>query len=335
MGPLNETLFFCPLQQQLLAWEAKDVFNPTAIVKDDKIYRAEDSEGSFAGTSRIGLAISTDGLHFDRMPTPIFYPANDSFVDYEWEGGCEDPRIVEDEAGTYFMMYSAYNGTLARLSVASSPDLATWTKHGLVFGSVENGKYNELWSKSGSVVTRREGDKFIATKIDGKYWMYWGESNIYVASSDDLVNWTPMTDVNGGATEFNLTVVFGPREGRFDSWLVEPGPQSILSQEDGTILLIYNSKNKDPTAGGDQELPLGTYAAGQVLMDATAPWNLLERTESYFMKPDKDYEVIGQVNNVVFLEGLVSYKGSMYIYYGTADSKIAVAVYDEEARPYV
>jgi predicted GH43/DUF377 family glycosyl hydrolase len=70
-------------------------------------------------------------------------------------------------------------------------------------------------------------------------------------------------------------------------------------------------------------------------MDATAPWNLLERTESYFMKPDKDYEVIGQVNNVIFLEGLVSYKGRMYLYYGTADSKIAVAVYDEEAQPHV
>jgi predicted GH43/DUF377 family glycosyl hydrolase len=81
----NDEAVFLPLQQQSLAWEAKDVFNPTAIVKDDKIhllYRAEDSEGSFAGTSRIGLAISTDGLHFERMPRPIFYSANaNCFVD--------------------------------------------------------------------------------------------------------------------------------------------------------------------------------------------------------------------------------------------------------------
>jgi predicted GH43/DUF377 family glycosyl hydrolase len=43
------------------------------------------------------------------------------------------------------------------------------------------------------------------------------------------------------------------------------------------------------------------------------------------MKPEKDYEIAGQVNQVCFLEGLVKYKGRWFVYYGTADSKIAVA----------
>ena len=329
LGPLNETLFFCPLRQSYVAWEAKDVFNPTAMVRDGKIhllYRAEDWEGMFAGTSRIGLATSTDGLHFERMPTPIFYPANDSWVSLEWEGGCEDPRIVEDETGTYYMTYTAFDGTVARLLIASSTDLETWTKYGPIFGG--DGEYKDLWSKSGSIVTRRDGDKFIAVKLNGKYWMYWGDTNIYCAWSDNLINWFPMTD-NNGATEYNLTIVFGPREGKFDSQLVEPGPQAILSETEESILLIYNSRNLGGENGGDPELPEGTYAAGQVLLNPGAPWELVARTENYFMKPDKDYEVIGQVNNVVFLEGLVSYNGKMYLYYGTADSKIAVAVFDE------
>jgi predicted GH43/DUF377 family glycosyl hydrolase len=81
-------------------WEGKDVFNPAAVVKDDKVYmlyRAEDFVGKHKGTSRLGLAISEDGLHFNRLPEPVFYPDNDKMKEFEWEGGCEDPRIVEDE----------------------------------------------------------------------------------------------------------------------------------------------------------------------------------------------------------------------------------------------
>ena len=71
--------FFCPVQEKELGWEAKDVFNPAAVVKDDRVYllyRAEDHEGKYAGTSRIGLAVSDDGLHFTTMPERQFFDAN-------------------------------------------------------------------------------------------------------------------------------------------------------------------------------------------------------------------------------------------------------------------
>jgi predicted GH43/DUF377 family glycosyl hydrolase len=67
------------------------------------IYRAEDVVGIYAGTSRLGLAISEDGLHFTRRREPVFYPANDSMKIYEWEGGVEDRRFVEAEDGRYIM----------------------------------------------------------------------------------------------------------------------------------------------------------------------------------------------------------------------------------------
>ena len=82
--------FFCPVQEKELGWEAKDVFNPAAVVKDDRVYLlycAEDHEGKYAGTSRIGLAVSDDGLHFTTMPEPVLYPEKDEFSVYEWEGG--------------------------------------------------------------------------------------------------------------------------------------------------------------------------------------------------------------------------------------------------------
>ena len=86
--PDTNSRFFCPLQNDTVQWEAKNVLNPTALVKDGKVYllyRAQDS----AMTSRIGLAISEDGIHFKRKAQPIFYPSKDSFAIYEGKGGIE------------------------------------------------------------------------------------------------------------------------------------------------------------------------------------------------------------------------------------------------------
>jgi predicted GH43/DUF377 family glycosyl hydrolase len=316
---LATTIFNCPVRGEAVKWEEKDVFNPAAVVRKGKVYllyRAEDKVGKYAGTSRIGLAVSNNGLTFVRQPQPVLYPDNDFMKIYEWEGGCEDPRIVSRDDGTYLLTYTAYDGKTARLCVATSSDLVTWKKHGLAFEKAGGGKYKNLWSKSGAIVCRREGSQMIATKIKGKYWMYYGDTDIYVATSDNLLDWQPMEKEEG-----KITVAFGPRKNRFDSRLVESGPPAWITNKG--IRLIYNGMNLD--TGGDATLPGGTYAAGQVLMDMEDPTKVLKRTSSYFMRPDKAYEIIGQVGNVCFLEGLVHFKGRWLLYYGTADSKIAVA----------
>lgn len=320
LTPDSQFTFRCPVRNETLKWEEKDVFNPAALVRNDTVfllYRAEDKVGKYAGTSRIGLAYSTDGMHFTKHPQPVFYPDNDSLKKYEWEGGCEDPRVVEDETGTYYMTYTAYDGDKARLLVASTKDLFHWTKHGLVFAKAFAGKYINHWGKSGAIVSKYENGKTIATKIRGLYWMYWGDTDIFLASSPDLVNWTPVE-----TADKKLLSVFGPRKNKFDSDLVEPGPPAMLTN-DG-IVLLYNSRND--TAKGDKNLPQYTYTASQILLDANDPSKVVDRMENYFMRPDKPYETTGQVNQVCFVEGLVEYKGKWFLYYGTADSKIAVAV---------
>ena len=73
--------FIDPISKKSIAWEAKDVFNPAIVVKNDSIfmlYRAQDKIGLPGGTSRIGLATSLDGLHFTKLSAPVFYPDNDS-----------------------------------------------------------------------------------------------------------------------------------------------------------------------------------------------------------------------------------------------------------------
>lgn len=308
--------FHCPVRQEQVLWEEKDVFNPAAIVRNNMVFllfRAEDIIGKHAGTSRIGLATSPDGLHFKKKGTPVLFPDNDSLKVYEWEGGVEDPRVVETAGNNYVMTYTAYDGKTARLMLATSDDLEHWTK----YGPVLQGKYKNTWSKSGAIVVAESDGKMIAQKISGKYWMYFGDTDLFVAESDDLIHWTPVEE-NG-----QLKKVLSPRPGMFDSRLVESGPFA-LSASDG-IVLIYNGMNLD--TGGDSTLASGAYCGGQALFDRNDPTKLVDRLDSPFICPDKDYEVRGQVNQVCFLEGLVYFKGKWMLYYGTADSRIAVAVH--------
>ena len=327
-------VFTDPVSGRLLRWEIKDVFNPAIVVKEGKVfmlYRAQDSVGKPAGTSRIGLAYSADGYHFTRYPTPVLYPDNDAEKKYEWEGGCEDPRVVEDGKGTYYMTYTAYDGTTARLLIATSTDLMHWTKHGHAFARAYQGKYVDKWSKSGSIVSRYENGRVIAAKNNGKYWMYWGDQNIWAATSDNLIDWTPVemapgeqppVALRGQALNMpHLKIVVPTRARKFDSDLVESGPPAMLT--DKGIVLIFNGRNVP--AMGDSLIPEGTYAGSQALLDRGNPARLLDRLDQYFIRPDKPYEITGQVGQVCFLEGLADFHGRWMLYYGTADSKIAVA----------
>lgn len=314
LSPSTTETFTCPLQQKTIAWSEKNVLNPAAVVKDGKVYLLYRSQDS-AMTSRLGLAVSEDGFHFTKMKEPVLYPANDSMKQYEWKGGVEDPRIVETDDGRYILTYTSYDGKTARLCIASSTDLQHWTKHGLVLNSE---KYKNSWSKSGAIIAEQKGNKITAAKINGKYWMYFGDTDLFIASSDNLIHWTVLENEETK----KMVPVLNPRPGYFDSRLVEPGPYALLRPQG--ILLMYNSSN---AAGySDTSLPKFTYSAAQALFDKTQPWKLINRSSSYFIHPDKPYEKVGEVNEVCFVEGLVYFNSKWFLYYGTADTKIAVAV---------
>lgn len=314
LHPDTGFVFMDPVTNTLVNWQSKNVLNPTAIIKESKvylIYRAQDS----AMTSRLGLAISEDGIHFTKQPEPIFYHQKDTFLQYEWKGGVEDPRIITMENGDYFLTYTAYDGKTARLCFAVSKDLQNWEKKGPVLNSAQ---YINTWSKSGAVVVEKKGDQFVAKKIGGKYWMYFGDTDLFMASSLDMMHWTPLENEESK----KLVAVLTPRAGFFDSRLVEPGPYALYTKKG--IALIYNSSNA--ANNNDPQLPKFTYAASQALFDPIAPYKLIDRKASYFIYPDKPYELTGEVNNVCFVEGLVHFKQQWFLYYGTADTKIGVAI---------
>lgn len=281
-------------------FESAGVFNPAVVPKDGDfvmLYRAQDSKG----TSSLGYATSPDGIHFTRRPEPVLIAA----APYEKGGGVEDPRIVQ-MGDTYVLTYTGYNnldgrgpeGKDAQLCLATSRDLTHWTRGGVILPAYQ-GRWNVGWTKSGAIVPE---------KINGNYWMYYlGEDGerrhpMGLASSVDLIHWNDATDQPALAA----------RAGRFDSRVVEPGPPPLVLP-DG-IFLIYN--------GADDRL---VYRTGWALFDKNDPRRLLDRSDQPIFRPERPWEKVGQVPNVVFVEGLIRQPSRWLFYYGGADKYIGVA----------
>jgi predicted GH43/DUF377 family glycosyl hydrolase len=323
IAPNAASVLRSPFNDSTVRWEAYATFNPAAVVRQGRVYllyRAEDATGDTViggHTSRIGLAESSDGLHFTRRATPVLYPDRDTQRQDEWPGGVEDPRIVEREDGEYVLTYTQWNRKTPKLAVATSRDLVNWDKAGPAFAGVGDGKYLKTETKSGAILCRFVDERCIATKVNGKYWMYYNVPDVLIATSDDLISWTPLEDENGRPLK-----VLSPRPGYFDSWLVEAGAPAILTPRG--IVLLYNAGNS--SRHGDPSVPARTYTAGQALFDARNPVRLIARTDVPFLRPSEPYEKSGQYREgTTFVEGLVRFSGRWILYYGTADSRVAAA----------
>ncbi len=317
-------VFTDPITKQLVKWQRADVFNPAAIVKDDKVfmlYRSEDNPAAAIGgrTSRLGLAESEDGIHFKKYPLPVLYPDSGQYMQYDYPGGCEDPRLVQSEDGTYVVAYTAWNNKMARLSIAFSKDLIHWQKKGPAFAKAYNAKFLNTWSKSGSMVTKLINGKQVLARLKGKYWMYWGEQFINLAWSENLYDWNPLIN-----DKEELISLAKPRPKKFDSNLTECGPPAIITEKG--IELFYNGKNATDD-NADPSLPKGTYSTGRIIFDKANPEKIIKRSDTCFLKPTLPHELNGQYKaGTTFAEALVFFQGKWFLYYGTADSFVGLAI---------
>jgi len=280
------------LSPQGTSWESTGTFNPAVVFHNGKfvmLYRAQDA----SGTSRIGYAEGTDGLHFTRRAEPVLSPE----TDYEREGGVEDPRL-QKIGDTWYLTYTGYNKKDAQLCLATSRDLMHWERKGVILPAYK-GNWNVAWTKSGAIAPER---------IDGRYWMYWlgtaadKTDQMGLSYSSDLIHWSEATP----------TPVLPRRPGMFDSRVVEPGPPPILTERG--IVLIYN--------GADDKL---VYRTAVAVFDRRDPRKLLSRSDAPLFSPEKEWEKVGQVPNVVFVEGMVRRSDRFLFYYGGADKYVGVA----------
>jgi len=209
----------------------------------------------------------------------------------------EDPRLVQF-GDTYYLTYTGYNKKDAQLCLATSKDLIHWERKGVMLPAYK-GRWNVGWTKSGAIVPER---------IDGKYWMYFlgtgadKNDQVGLATSTDLLHWTEASDAP----------VLAVRAHKFDARVAEPGPAPIVTPKG--IVLIYN--------GADDNL---VYRTGLAMFDRKNPGVLISRTDDPVFAPEKEWEKVGQVPNVVFVEGMLRQEKRYLIYYGGADRTIGVA----------
>lgn len=279
-------------------WEAKATFNAAAIDLDGKIsllYRAM----SLDNTSVIGLAESIDGFHIDqRSDSPIYLPREEFEQKKVINGnsGCEDPRLVEIEDQIY-MLYTAYNGI-------ESPKVAISQISKIDFLSKQ-------WNFSRPIIITPDkiDDKDAAifpTKIDNQYLII---HRIGVNICGDFVK---SLDLQGLKLSQCIEIL-KPRLGMWDSAKV--GLASPPLRTDQGWLLFYHGISTDHN----------TYRLGVALLELDNPTKVLSRLADPVLEPVMSYEKQGQVPNVVFPCGIVNRNGTLFIYYGGADSVLAGA----------
>ena len=325
--------FDCPMLGTPVRWAEGAAFNPAATVCDGRIavlFRSEDdlNQGIGTRTSRLGLAWSDDGISMQVEPAPVLFPGEDSQKEFEWPGGCEDPRVAMTGDGLYVCLYTQWNRQCPRLAVATSRDLRNWTKYGPAFAKAWEGRFRDLPTKSASIVTALEEGRLVIHRFEGsgpfagKYVMYWGEAFVNVAVSDNLTDWTPLLAEDG-----SLLRVMEPRDGYFDSLLTECGPPAVLTAKG--IVLIYNGKNARGDGKRDPQVSPEAYCPGEALFDPADPTRLLDRLDTPVLQPEEAFERTGQyAAGTIFSEALVYRDGCWYLYYGCADSRVGVAICD-------
>ena len=261
------------------AWEALNVFNPGVFHHNGifhMFYRAQGLDY----TSRIGYAISEDGVHFKRLDQPLISPHD------EWETrGIEDPRItyLSDE-GRFIMAYTAYSPSGITPMFAESSNLLTWKRIGPLIRGEDN-KDHVLFPR----------------KIGGRYVSFHRRPpSIWIASSDDLVEWE------------DFAMVMSPRDDSWDSKRVGAGGVPI--ETDFGWLVLYHAYDFDHV-----------YRFGACLLDLKDPRRVISRPQQFIMEPEEVWELKGDVPRAIFSAANPVVNGIVYVYYGAADRVIGLA----------
>jgi len=272
-------------------WECTNVFNPGVLYHNGLFHMFYRAQG-LDWVSRLGYAVSTDGVHWNRMREPILEP-----IDGSDSRGLEDPRLVEIE-GIFYMTYTAYgsefqgSGTPTHSGggilpmIARSRNLITWERVGPIVRGEDN--------KDHILFPRRIGGRYVALH---RRW-----PTIGLAYSDDLLHWP----------EDDMVPIFGPRETGWDSKSV--GSNGVPIETDEGWLLLYHAYDEDHI-----------YRFGTCLLDLDDPSRIIHRAAEAIFEPRELWELKGDVPNVVFSGANPVVDGTVYVYYGGGDHVIGLA----------
>lgn len=281
-------------------WECYNVFNPSVIYHNGLFHMHYRAQG-LDWVSRLGYAVSQDGIHWNRMRRPVLSP-----IDGSDSRGIEDPRVVEID-GVFYMTYTAYGrdyrgqGEPTHLGggilpmVARSENLITWERIGpIVVG--EDNKDHVLFPR----------------KIKGRYAaLHRRWPHVWIAYSADLATWP----------QDEMAAIYGPRaENWWDGTSV--GSNGVpIETEHGWLCLNHGYTVVHQEGGAITRV----YRLGVILLDLEDPTRVLARPSEPIFWPEEIWELRGDVPNVVFNNANVVVDGLVYAYYGGADHVIGLA----------
>jgi len=308
-------------------WESKAVFNPGAVIKDNKIFLLYRAIGEYdAYISRLGLAISEDGFNFERVGNkPLVEPT----ADYD-KWACEDPRITKID-DTYYITYVALSQRIkeggkptyeiihflnSQTALLTTKDFVSFDRHGIItpndsdnrdvviFPEKINGQFVIIhrphrWCKNWF---KNSLSKKINVEMPVGYDDLPQRAGTWIACSDDLKNWHDHKLI------IRCTDKMDEKTGA--------GAPPIKTEQ-GWILFYHNVSKNDK-----KEI---IYTARAILLDLSNPSKVIAKIPYDILKPEADYEVKGDVNKVVFPTGVVVKDETIYVYYGAADKQCCLA----------
>ena len=274
-------------------YKCNSVFNAAATIYDNKVLllcRVEDMKGA----SHLCKAVSEDGFTnwvIDKEPTlkaePDKYP--------EEAYGVEDPRIVKLEGSDdYAVTYTSFSTNGPLVSLATTKDFITFKRYGVVMPPDD---------KDASLFPRKFNGKWMLIHRPTPTSWSLG-AHIWVSMSPDLKHWG------------DSQVLIPARKGSWwDAYKVGLGPQPVETK-DGWLIIYHGVRT---TAAGS------IYRLGLVMLDLEDPTKIIKRCDEWVFGPQELYERIGDVPDVTFPCGVVVKDGQLIMYYGAADTSMAIA----------
>ncbi|WP_341902428.1 pesticidal protein Cry7Aa [Fluviicola taffensis] len=310
-------------------FESHGVLNPGAIREGSVVhlfYRAV-KEGNYSSIGHCTL----DGPHqiVSRNTNPILFPE----FPYEVHG-VEDARVCKID-DTYYLTYTAYDGKNALGSLATSQDLITFEKQGIIVPQLSYSDFEKLLEKAGiekehylgycnsiSFIPERNQanlmwDKdvfFFPQRIQGKLcFLHRIKPDIQLVLIDELSDLTPEFWTSYLSDLKNNTILTP----RYDHEISYIGGGAPPIETESGWLLIYHGVKCTPEGN--------IYSACASLLDLHDPKKEIARLNYPLFEPEYPWELKGEVDNVCFPCGTTLFGDTLYIYYGAADEQIAYA----------
>ena len=283
--------------------DVTSVFNPGAIKLGEKYLMLLRVQTRGRETVLM-LAESDDGERFTVQPRVLEVDGIESVDDRVYH--VYDPRLTR-LGDTIYIVFAADTDRGCLLGVAKTKDFERLTLVG--FGGEEE-------SRNGVLFPEPIGGRHLRLERPNRVGLESGVttgSEIILAESDDLAAWKPVASV---------------MTGRWHYWdeLIGSGPPPVKTR-DGWLHLYHGVATHFASAN--------IYQVGVTLLDLDQPERVIARSRNCILEPREDYELVGQVPNVVFpggmivedtdAEGFPRPDSLVRVYYGAADTVVGLA----------